>query len=242
MTGLENKLKTTIFVFALLFAASEVHAAHQHIGIDSRFLDSKVVEFELDNEPLISGIWKLAKAPEPFAFGFENILKSKLTDPDTQDPRLKVQLKDTTVRGVLDALCRADPRFMWSADGNTVNVFPRAIENDTNYLLNRKLETLELKNATDVQDGLLAIVRQLPPPIEQIANAQLGGDDPYPREPWTVTYHNLTVRQVVNRLALHGGPCGIWIFGGARDFRSFGFFNTYLRCPREPAPEVVAYP
>ena len=123
--------------------------------------------------------------------------------------------------------------FTWSMDGTTVNVFPRVIINDDSYLLNRKLERYDLKNATDVDKGLFAMARELPPPFEQIAHAQAGGGDPYPPEPWTVTYYNLTVRQVVNRLALHGGSCGIWIFGGAQDFRSFGFFNTYLHCYKQ---------
>jgi hypothetical protein len=201
-----------------------------------KFLDTNVPEFELQNQTLVDGLWKLARDPAPFAFGFEKVLKETLTSPDIPDPSFSLQLKGKTVREVIDALCQADPRFTWSMDGPTVNVFPRAVTSDGSYLLNRRLDRFELKNATDVNEGLFAIPRQLPPPFEQVANAQLGGADPYPPEPWTVTYYSLTVRQVVNRLALHGGPCAVWIFGGARDFRSFGFFNTYLRCSGGPFP------
>lgn len=84
--------------------------------------------------------------------------------------------------------------------------------------------------ATDPQDGLLAIVRQLLPPQEQIAEAQVGGADPYPAD----TLEDVSVRQVANRLAVRRGPYGIWSFGGARDFRAFGFFNIYLNCTRVP--------
>ena len=159
-----------------------------------KILSTMVPEFELNKQTLLEGLWDLARGPVPFAFGFEGVLKKKLADPDIREAQFSLVLKNRTVREILDALCQSDPRFTWSIDGATVNVFPRAIISDRSYLLNRDLERFDLKDATDVQQGLLAIVRQLPPPNEQIANAQIGGDDTYPPEPWTVTYNNLTVR------------------------------------------------
>ncbi len=58
-----------------------------------------------------------------------------------------------------------------------------------------------------------------------LKTACLRGDDPYPLEPWTVILENVTVRQVVNRLAEHGGPRGSG-FLAAKDFRAFGFFKN----------------
>ncbi len=163
----------------------------------------------------------------PFGFGFEKILKEKVSNPDPPEVAFDVKLENKSLREILDALCNADPRFTWSQDGPFVNFYPRATVDDPSYLLNRKLTKLELRNVTAAQGGLLAIHRQLPPPAEQIAHAQLGGDDPYPPEPWTVDFNDITVRQAVNRLAEHGGPYGIWIFSGSKDFRSFGFFNLH---------------
>jgi len=71
--------------------------------------------------------------------------------------------------------------------------------------------------ATTVDDGLFAIPRQLPPPFEKVS-----------------------VRQIVNRLAVHGGQCAVWILGGSRDFRTFGFFNTY-RCSNVPPHGSPSY-
>lgn len=235
--GPNLKYVALLFLLALMFVMLQAVAGEQteaQTAPENKFLDTKVPEFEMRGT-LVDGLWRLAKAPAPFAFGFEEVLKKSLADPEIQNPRFSLQLTNKTVREVLDALCQKDPRFTWSMDGATVNVFPRAIIDDSSYLLNRKIDRFELKNATDVENGLLAIVRQLPPPVEQVAHAQVGGADPYPPEPWTVTYHNLTVRQVVNRLALHGGPCGTWIFGGAMNFRSFGFFNTYACSKQQPA-------
>jgi hypothetical protein len=179
-----------LLILTLLLAASELTAVQQsgtqNVPV-TEFLNTKVPEFDLQNQTIVDGVWKLARAPEPFAFGFENVLKKTLRDPDVPDPRFILQLKDKTVREVLDALCQEDSRFTWSMDGTTVNVFPRVIINDGSYLLNRKLERYDLKNATDVDKGLFAMARELPPPFEQIAHAQAGGGDPYPPEPWTVT-------------------------------------------------------
>jgi hypothetical protein len=214
----------------LTFTISWSQASVQSTSFD-KTLDTVVPVFQLENETFVKALWKLAKGPAPFAFGFEDVLGRKIADPKPPDPAFNSELGNKTVRQILDTLCQLDGRFQWSVDNTVVNVYPRAVVNDPNYLLNRTLGNFELKNATDVQYGLLAIVRQLPPPEEQIAQAQAGGADPYPPDPWSVTYHNVTVRQVINRLALHGGPCGIWLFKGADDFRAFGFFNTNLSCP-----------
>lgn len=241
MTQTESNLKRAFLFLVLLLTALwadgvGAQQAGSQAGQEAKFLETKVPEFEIHNQTLVDGLWKLARGPAPFGFGFEKVLKGRLSDPDIPNPSLSLQLKDKSVREILDALCQADSRYTWSMDGTTVDLFPRAVINDPSYLLNRKLERFELTNATDVQNGLLAIVRRLPPPVEQIAQAQAGGDDPYPPEPWTVTFENLTVREVVNRLAAHGGQCAVWIFGGARDFQAFGFFNTLLCSPRLPPP------
>jgi hypothetical protein len=218
-----------VWVFLFLLAASAYglsRAAVQDLPKENR-LDSRVPQFELNKESLLDGLWKLARGSVPFGFGFEKLLKSKLSDPDTPDPSLTLHLQNKSMREILDALCEADPRYTWSADDGIVDVFPRATVGDDSYLLNRRLPRFELKNATDIQNGLLAIARQLPPPVEQIAEAQLGGGDPYPPEPWSIALEDVTVREVINRIASHGGPYGIWIFGGAKDFRAFSFFNTH---------------
>lgn len=236
-----NRLKTATGSVGLALAAITVAITGAHVtaqqpsvplSAENNLLNATVTKFEVRDKSLIDAIWDLARGPAPFAFGFEHTLKKKITDPEVPEPHLNLELENKTVRQILEALCRSDPRFTWSMDGLTVNVYPRATIDNPSYLLNRKLPIFDLNNATDPDDGLFAIVHELPPPAEQIANAQVGGADTYPPQPWTVTFRDLTVRQVVNRLALHGGPCGIWIFGGAEDFRSFGFFNTYLPCPQ----------
>lgn len=198
------------------------------------FLGARVPEFRLHNQTLLDALWQLARGPAPFGFGFEHVLQRTLKGPPVPKRLLTLHLEHATVRQILDALCRADPRFTWSTDGATVDVYPRDVVGDPSYLLNRRIPIFALRDARRVEDGLFAIPRQLPPPTEQVAVSQVGGSDPYPPTPWNLTLKDVTVRQVVNRLAAHGGVCAVWIFGGAEDFRAFGFFNTNLCGKKTP--------
>lgn len=197
-------------------------APAQATTVDS-VLNSKIPQFNLNDETIEVGLKRLASGSAALAMGFEHELKSKQTDPPIQEPRLTLHLKATTVREALDTMCQADGRYMWSTDDTVINVYPIKTVNDASYLMNRRLMKLDLKELTDIQQGLLAIVNQLPPPREQVAIAQIGGDDTYPPERWTTSYENLTVRQAINRLVRHMGERGSWAFTGSADFRAFAF-------------------
>jgi hypothetical protein len=191
-------------------------------------LDAKISDFALDNRSILIGIEMLNRQSESISFGFEAILTVKHTDPPRAYPKITVQLTSPSTRQVLDALCAADPRYTWSLDGSTVNVFPRSTVTDLKYLLNRKLAEFRLDGITQIQEGLFAIADQLPGPLEQIAHAQIGGDATYPSKPWSVTFKNLTVRQAVNRLVEHMGTSSAWILGGSDEFRHFSFYSDGL--------------
>jgi hypothetical protein len=191
-------------------------------NVDS-VLNTEVPEFNLNEATIEVGLKRLASGSAAFAMGFEHEPKSKLTDPPILDPRLTLHLRTTTVHEALDAMCRADSRYTWSKDDTFINVYPIKPVNDASYLLNRRLMRLDLKELTDIQQGLFAIVNQLPPPREHVAVAQIGGDDSYPPEPWTTSYEDLTVRQAINHLVHHMGERGSWAFTGSADFRSFAF-------------------
>jgi len=186
-------------------------------------LNSEISAFNLNDETIEVGLKRLASGSAAFAMGFEHELKSKQTDPPIQDPCLTLHLTATTVRGALDAMCQSDGRYTWSTDDAFINVYPIKTVNLGSYLMNRRLTKLDLKELTDIQQGLLTIVNQLPPPREQVAIAQVGGDDTYPAEPWTTRYENLTVRQAINRLVRHMGERASWAFTGSTDFRAFAF-------------------
>jgi hypothetical protein len=225
---MENQFFASGFFLFLISLLSLVHEGRKPetpvkvTSVDS-VLNFEISAFNLNDETIEVGLKRLASGSAAFAMGFEHELKSKQTDPPIPNPRLTLHLTATTVRGALDAMCHADGRYTWSTDDTFINVYPIKTVNLGSYLMNRRLTKLDLKELTDIQQGLWAIANQLPPPREQVAIAQIGGDDTYPAEPWTTRYENLTVRQAINRLVRHMGERASWAFTGSTDFRAFAF-------------------
>ena len=225
---MESRFLAFGFLLLLVSPLSFVHEGRRpetcvRVTTVDSILNSEISTFNLNDETIEVGLKRLASGSTAFAMGFEHELKSKQTDPPIQDPRLSLHLTATTVRGALDAMCHADGRYTWSTDETFINVYPIKTVNLGSYLMNRRLTKLDLKELTDIQQGLLAIVNQLPPPREQVGIAQIGGDDTYPTEPWTTSYENLSVRQAINRLVRHMGERASWAFNGSVDFHAFAF-------------------
>jgi hypothetical protein len=175
---MESRFFAFGFLLFLVWPLSLVHEGRtpetpvKVLAVDS-VLNSDISAFNLNEETVEVGLKRLASGSTAFAMGFEHELKSKQTDPPIPDPRLTLHLTGTTVRGALDAMCHADGRYTWSADDTFINVYPITTVNLNSYLMNRRLAKLDLKELTDIQQGLLAIVNQLPPPKEQVAIAQI---------------------------------------------------------------------
>jgi hypothetical protein len=212
--------------FCSFCAAQSTDVGVGRPNLEELVLSKPVPQFTLLQGTLYDGLKNLSSGPVPFAFGFEEVLKERFSDPDIQDPQFDLRLENKTVRDTLDALCEADSRYSWSSDAFTVNIYPRSTVGDAAYLLNRRLPKLDLAGITNIDEGLLAIVHQLPPPQEQVAHVQMGGDSSYPLEPWHSSFQDLSVRQAMNRLVAHMGQHACWIFHGSRDFRAFTFFRT----------------
>src|SRR6267154_3980581 len=185
-------------------------------------LDAKISSFGLVGQTIYDGLTRLMNEPVPFSFGFENDLKRKFADPELPDVRFNLSLENKTVKEILDILCSMDVRYTWSQDGATINVYPRSKLGDTSYFLNRRLNRWQINDITDVQQGLLAIVEQLPGPREQVAITQFGGSLSYPNA-WKETFQNITVRQAINRVAGHLGARTYWQLTGSGEFRGFSF-------------------
>lgn len=192
-------------------------------------LNAKVPQFELTNQTFADGIRLLEAQDLPLNLGFEMILKAKYTDADPPQVRFNLRMNGATVRDVLEALCIKDGRYSWAQDGTVINVYPRTVADDPSYLLNRRVGELQLKAVSDAYEVLSPIAQSLPPPKEQIGYTHAGGEVFY-SEPWTTTFDNLTVRQIINRVTSHLGPHGGWVFYGAQDLRWF----TFHKAPPSP--------
>ncbi len=196
-----------------------------------------IAHFELKNQTFFDGMASLSSARVPIRLGFEEVLRAEFADAPPPSPRFDLELTGATAMEIVQTLCALDTRYTWAFDGNTINVFPRAVVGDPTYLLNRSLDKLDVAGIRNPQQPLLAIARQLPPPREQIGYAQVGGDSSYAKL-WAVSFEDLTVRQAINRLAAHMSQRGVWVFSGSSDFRSFAFFKSGFNPRPAPAPNA----
>jgi hypothetical protein len=90
--------------------------------------------------------------------------------------------------------------------------------------LNRELDSIALKNIKGPSDALTPLVKLLPGEQFGYRGIGIGVNNDYP-EPWNAVFHNLTVRQLMNRLSEHNGPRGGWIWNGSRGQRFFAYYE-----------------
>ena len=193
-------------------------------------LEQTVPHFELKAANFVDGISHLSSMPvATLHLGLEEVFRPKLSDPD-RSALFSLSLENGTVRDILDALCGSDSRYIWSTDGSSINIYPKATVGDRKYLPNLWLERVAVTSATD-PDRLLDPLLELMPG-EQLGYIGIGGDDSY-AAPWTVAFEHLTVRQLVNRAAEHIGPKSSWILQGAPQDRFFSFEKGAFYTPRE---------
>lgn len=186
-------------------------------------LSNKVTQFDLTDATLIDALSKLSF--EPIAglhLGIEEIIRDKSSEPTDRSVRFSLSLHDVTVRDLIDTLCKSDPRYIWSTDGSSINIYPRETVGNSSYLLNRELDSIALKNINGPSDALTLLMKLLPG--EQLGYAGIGVNNPY-AEPWSAVFNHLTLRQLMNRLSEHSGPRGGWIWSGSNGQRFFAHFE-----------------
>lgn len=221
-----NNLKRSVLLLCFSTLAFFLSALDGS-GSPDMMPSARVEHFQLANQTFADGVRLLHSQHVHLNLGFESVLKAKYSDPPPAEPRFNLNLDGKTIGQILDNLCEMDSRYAWSHDGSAINIYPKSTIGDPTYLLNRKIAKLELKNSTDPYQVLKYISQALGPPPEQLGYTHAGGNVLY-SEPWTVTFQNLTVREIINRITAHLGPQGGWIFYGSRDVRWFNFHKEPL--------------
>jgi hypothetical protein len=140
--------------------------------------------------------------------------------------RFHAEVPAGTVSDVLDRLTALDQQFSWQRSGKMINVFPRSVLADRTYLMNRVVESFSYDRISDVERAVYSAVGKLPLPTEQIAIMQTGAVLVLP-EPWTTTFQNITVRELLDRLMIRLGPQYGWELSGSKDFRLLRFHSGY---------------
>jgi len=217
-----------VFLALLLpaFVCGQEPHKSQGAGIpSSRPLEARVSRFDISDAVLRDGLSELSsKNIEDLHLGFEETIRERIQDdPKVQSPHFSLHLQGKTVREVLDSLCNSDPRYAWSEDGATINVYPRATADDPSYLLNLWIDKLAVSDVPDPDQALTPLSKRFPQ--QQIGYFGPGlGENTY-AEPWTAAFERLTVRQFISRIAEHMGPRTSWVWEGGKNERMFTFLK-----------------
>lgn len=196
--------------------------------------ESHVPSITLKDQSILDAIAALGPNSN-IAFSIEFPLGTTISSDAPPLRKLDDTIAAGTVAEVLDRLCTIDPTFTWIKIGNTANILPRAKVEDPRYVLNRKIDHLNLSNVSNAWDAVLATVNHLPGTREQIAILQIGTGLNFPRS-WSVTFTNVTLREAFDDIAQHLGPTYGWQFSGAEDFRIISFHQRLAPRPHLAAP------
>jgi hypothetical protein len=220
----------SIFVSAMLAIASsaigQARPAEQTDHVVAKPpLDARVERFDITGGIVRDGISELSlKNVASLHLGFEELIRRKIQDdPRPESPHFSVHLQNKTVREVLDEICSSDPRYAWSEEGVSVNIYPRATTGDSSYLLNLRIDKIIVNGIPDPDQALTPLSKLFPE--QQVGYAGSGlGENTY-AEPWTAVFDHLTVRQFIDRIAEHMGPRTSWVWQGGKNERMFTFLK-----------------
>jgi len=183
-----------------------------------------VLKYEVKDGSIIDGLSALSRSPNlALHLGIEEALRERLATPEDRSVKISLSIEKKTVQDILNTLCDADPRYTWSMDASTINIYPRARVHDATDLLNFQIERIQLGEIPDPDQALTPLSNLFPG--EQVGYTQIGLGDFRYAVPWTVTFEHLTVRQFINRIAEHVGPHTSWIWQGGKDSRMFTFLK-----------------
>jgi hypothetical protein len=181
-------------------------------------LDQMVGEVELKNESIFNEIMRLSQRFD-VSISIEGVLPAT---GQVVNPKFTATAEDQTIATALDWLCALDTRYAWSRDGTMVNLFPKSSLNDQTYFFNRLLPDLHLQEVRESGIAAMEVVHQLGDPNEQLYFMGIGGTQNFAK-PWTATFHDITVRQALNRIAQQLGPTYGWQIGGTANQRMIMF-------------------
>jgi hypothetical protein len=222
-----SNMRRAAFIPLIVISASLL--AISEISFCQSFQDDpfakRVASIRLEDESLIVSITRLGH-DTGLAVSIEYPLAESVKDRPPVLHRYHTEIQGGTVSEVLDRLTALDQQFSWTRSGKLINVFPRSVVADRTYLMNRIVNSLSYDRVSDVEQAVYSAVGQLPLPREQIAVLQSGTLLTLP-EPWTATFQNITVRELLDQIMMRLGPQYGWELSGSKDFRLLRFHSAY---------------
>lgn len=186
-------------------------------------LSTEVDSLVLEHETIFDGVARLSQLV-PMGFAVERELTKKSAPQLPPTVRFSSHIEHASVREVMDWLCRLDPRYGWSSDGRTVNLFPRYVLQDNEYSLNRKIIFFELPKVDSAMAAAVQAAAHADPP-QQIALVHFGKATFH--SPINLTFADVSLREAFNLIAQQLGPTYGWQFSGTEVFHMMAF-HDYL--------------
>jgi hypothetical protein len=216
----------------LFFATQLLHAQSQEKPDP---FERIIPSFQLNRQNIFEAVAKLNESTG-IVVSVERVLDAK--DAKNVDSEFTATIAGGKPSAVLNEICDLDARYTWARDGNLVNIFPRRVVGDREYLFNRKIPVLQLKDATDAPSAALDAVRALPGPTAQLIVLEFGKLDF--EKPWTTTIEDINLRQAINRIAEHlCATCG-WQLSGTTETPTIMFYRRLQTSA--PVPEALLAP
>jgi hypothetical protein len=195
-------------------------------------LQQPIQELTLKDQYFMDGIVKLANLASGFGFSLEYILPPPQA-PLPTDPKFTDRITGVSLAEALDWLCKLAPRYTWSRDGTTINIFPRASQEEKNYYFTRKLSHLVFRDERNAYDAIEKVLTPISSPKEAVI--KWTGVRDY-QTPLSATFTNITVREALSRLIQHLPPTEGWMVTGNQEVMLFIIYDTItLRPPPSPA-------
>jgi len=182
-------------------------------------LDLRVPLFEVENATMEKALTELK-----FRWRIQVCLeKVPKESEDEKEATISVKLENATVREVLEALVKADPRYYWEVyesyldkSASLINILPVDAKADPNNPMNIKVEKAMIKDATPysaiagIDYWIPELVRKLHP-HGVLGHAFYGIGAKVKVFKIYFEFEGLTVREILNEIALRSGGLG-WIF------------------------------
>ncbi len=145
-----------ILLLRALAFGQDPHSLQSTEGRAKAALEARVSFFDVRDAILRDGLSDLSlKNVDGLHLGFEEIIRDGIQDDARAlSTHFSLHLENKSVRQILDALCQSDPRYTWSEDAASINVYPRAAKQDPSYLLNLRIDRIAVADIPDPDQAL----------------------------------------------------------------------------------------
>lgn len=213
--SLLRRFRPAAFLVMLFMSCREAHSQD--------FLNLVIPEFKVENATLEQAITELHKWGIPVCL--EKV-------PSDEQVTFSIHRKNASVMDILNTLVAVDMRYSWERFRSMtpslpileiINVFPKGAKQDPENLMNVKVSHLELKDVNP-SEAIRRIYHLIPELRERYWKLVPPGGIPReisplspPRNRFFISLelHDVTVRDVLNEIALRsGGVC--WIYEASK--------------------------